>query len=128
MAYTIKEVSEKTGVSRYTLRFYEKESVLPHVRRDENGVRLYSESDIDWIETVQVLRSTGLPLAEIKEYVELYKGGRKTLDQRRTLMMRQKNKVEEQISLFMKTLERINYKLALFDAQEEKLVNLPQTK
>lgn len=125
MAYMIKEVSEKTGVSGYTLRFYEKEGVLPHVRRDENGVRMYSDSDIDWIETVQVLRSTGLPLAEIKEYVELYKGGRKTLQQRKTLMMHQRNKVEGQISLLIKTLEKINYKIALFDAQEEKIEKLP---
>ncbi|WAH39443.1 MerR family transcriptional regulator [Alicyclobacillus dauci] len=125
MAYTVKEVSEKTGVSRYTLRFYEKEGVLPHVGRDKNGVRLYIDSDIDWIETVQVLRSTGLPLAEIREYVELYKGGRKTLQQRKTLMTRQKNKVEEQISRLIKTLEKINYKLALFDAQEEKFEKLP---
>ncbi|MFB5676350.1 MerR family transcriptional regulator [Paenibacillus terreus] len=125
MTYTIKEVAEKTGVSGYTLRFYEKEGVLPHVKRDVNGVRVYSDTDIDWIETVQVLRSTGLALGEIREYVELYKGGRETLPQRKKLMMHQKSKVEDQISRLIKTLEKINYKLALFDAQEEKIEKMP---
>ncbi|MDB5052150.1 MAG: MerR family transcriptional regulator [Bacilli bacterium] len=125
MTYTIKEVSEKTGITPYTLRFYEKEGVLPHVKRDENGIRMYSDSNIDWIETVQVLRSTGLPLSEIKEYVELYKGGDSTLQQRKHMMARQKGKVEEQIFRLMKTLEKINYKMALFDAQEKEFEKLP---
>ena len=125
MAYTVKEVSEKTGVSPYTLRFYEKEGVLPNVERDPNGARLFSDSIIGWIETVQALRSTGLSLSEIREYLELYNGGDETLPQRKRMLARQKSKVEEQIALLMKTLERLNYKLALIDAQENRFEKLP---
>jgi DNA-binding transcriptional MerR regulator len=74
---------------------------------------------------VQALRSTGLPLAEIKEYVELYKSGDSTLPDRRVMLAHQKSKVEEQISLLMKTLEKLNYKLALIDAQDNKFEKLP---
>ncbi|WP_248924673.1 MerR family transcriptional regulator [Paenibacillus hamazuiensis] len=125
MAYTVKEISKKTGISPYTLRFYEKEGVLPTVDRDANGVRMFNEHYIDCIEMVQALRSTGLPLTEIKQYVELYKRGESTLQQRKKMLARQKSKVEEQISLLMKTLEKLNYKLALIDVQDNQFERLP---
>lgn len=125
MAYTIKEIAKKTGISPYTLRFYEKEGVLPAVDRDANGARKFNDHYIDCVETVQALRSTGLPLAEIKRYVELYKSGDRTLQQRKTMLTGQKSKVEEQITRLMKTLEKLNYKLALIDAQENKFDRLP---
>jgi Predicted transcriptional regulators len=125
MEYTIKEVSKKTGVSAYTLRFYEKEGLLPNVDRNANGIRMFCDDNIAWIETVQALRSTDLPLSEIKQYLELYKDRDKTLQQRKEMLAHQKSKVESQISRLMKTLERINYKLALIDAQENKFPRLP---
>lgn len=125
MAYTIKEVVKKTGITAYTLRFYEKEGVLPAVDRDVNGVRKFNEHYMDCVETVQALRSTGLPLAEIKQYVELYKSGDRTLHQRKAMLANQKSKVEEQITRLMKTLEKLNYKLALIDAQDNKFDRLP---
>lgn len=125
MAYTMKEVVQKTGITPHTLRFYEKEGVLPAVDRDANGIRQFSDHFIDCVETVQALRSTGLPLAEIKQYVELYKCGDRTLPLRKVMLVDQKNKVEEQIARLMKTLEKLNYKLALIDAQENKFERLP---
>lgn len=125
MAYTVKEVSDKTGVSAYTLRFYEKEGVLPQIDRDMNGMRMFDESIIDWIETVQALRSTGLSLGEIRQYLELYRDGNTTLEQRKEILSLQKSKVEEQISLLMKALERLNYKLALIDVQQNRFDKLP---
>ncbi|MFB5762416.1 MerR family transcriptional regulator [Paenibacillus medicaginis] len=125
MTYTVKEISQKMGISPYTLRFYEKEGVLPVVERNASGARMFNEHYLDCIEMVQALRSTGLPLAEIKEYVELYKSGDSTLPERRIMLAHQKSKVEEQISLLMKTLEKLNYKLALIDAQDNKFEKLP---
>ncbi|MEK3733002.1 MULTISPECIES: MerR family transcriptional regulator [Paenibacillus] len=125
MAFTMKEVVERTGISPYTLRFYEKEGVLPAVDRDANGVRKFSDHYVDCVEMVQALRSTGLPLAEIKEYAELYKSGNRTLPLRKMMLLSQKNKVEDQISRLMKALEKLNYKLALIDAQENRFERLP---
>jgi len=125
MGYTMKEISEKMGITPYTLRFYEKEGVLPIADRDANGVRMFNEHYIDCIETVQALRSTGLPLAEIKQYVELYKMGDSTLQQRKKLLVLQRSKVEDQITLLLKTMEKINYKLALIDVQDNKFAKLP---
>lgn len=125
MAYTVKEISQKTGISPYTLRFYEKEGVLPIVGRGPNGARLFNEQYVDMVKTVQALRSTGLPLAEIKEYVALYKRGSSTLEPRKKLLKRQKSKVQDQIALLMSELEKINYKLALIEAQQNNFEQLP---
>lgn len=125
MAYTVKDISQKTGISAYTLRFYKKEGVLPVVDRGANGARMFNEQYIDMVKTVQALRSTGLPLAEIKEYVELYKRGDSTLQPRKKLLEHQKSKVQEQISLLMSELEKINYKLALIEAQQNHFEQLP---
>ncbi|RKL66232.1 MerR family transcriptional regulator [Salipaludibacillus neizhouensis] len=125
MSFTVKEVSKITDVTPYTLRFYEKEGVLPYVKRDKNGFRTYSQGDIEWIECVQVLRSTGLPLKEIKEYVELYQIGDSTLARRKKLMSNQKEKVTKHINKLMKTLELINYKMALYEVQEKKIDKFP---
>ncbi|MNO25154.1 HTH-type transcriptional regulator AdhR [compost metagenome] len=125
MAYTVKEVSGKTGVTTHTLRFYEKEGVLPPIDRNMNGDRMYTDFDIDMIETVQALRSTGLSLGEIKQYVELYQAGDSKLQERKSLLAHQKSKVENQISLLIKTLEKINYKMALIDAQENRFEKMP---
>ena len=89
------------------------------------GCRIFSEHYIDCIETVQALRSIGLPLAEIKQYVELYKSGDSTLQQRKNLLVHQKSKVEEQVTFLLKTLEKINYKLALIDVQGNTIEKLP---
>ena len=125
MLYTVKQVKEITGISPYTLRFYEKEGVLPQVERDANGVRIYRDININWINTVQALRSTGLSLKEIKDYTELYMRGDETLQQRKKILTEQRGKVEDQISHLIKTLEKLNYKLALIDAQENRFDMLP---
>ena len=121
MTYTIKDVSKKTGITSHTLRFYEKKGVLPYAERNENGIRLYDQSSIDWIETILALRSTGIPLAEIKEYVELHKDGDQTLQQRKEIMTEHKLRVEKQMLQLIRTLEKINYKMALYDMQLEEM-------
>ncbi|MBG9915311.1 MerR family transcriptional regulator [Bacillus sonorensis] len=123
--YTIKEVSEMTGISNYTLRFYEKEGVLPSVKRDESGKRAYDEENIEWLHFVVALRSTGMPLSEIKQYVNWYKEGDSSLPKRKQMMIDHKAKIEQKMRELYKYLEQINYKLALYDVQEKTLNQLP---
>lgn len=123
MSYTVKEVSQKTGVPAHTLRFYEKQGVLPFAERNENGNRLYDESSIEWIETIVALRSTGMSLADLKQYLDYFQDGDNTLLERRQLMADHKIKVEDQLMQIIKTLEKINYKMALYDVQLKELEN-----
>ncbi|MGG6311855.1 MerR family transcriptional regulator [Paenibacillus macerans] len=116
---TIKEVSEETGLSTYTLRYYEREGILPNVKRDSSGNRLYDSESMEWLQFILSLRATGMPLAEIKQYVDLYKKGESTFRQRKQMMLDHKEKVEKNVAEILKYLEIINYKLALYDIQEK---------
>ncbi|MBB6633191.1 MerR family transcriptional regulator [Cohnella thailandensis] len=122
--YTIKEVSEDTGISSYTLRYYEREGILPYVKRDSSGNRLYDEESMEWLNFILALRSTGMPLAEIKHYVDLYQEGESTLNMRKQMMLKHKEKIEKNLSDTLKYLEQINYKLAIYDMQEKGLAKM----
>ncbi|MBA2682774.1 MAG: MerR family transcriptional regulator [Ktedonobacteraceae bacterium] len=67
---TIQEVAEKTGISAYTIRFYEKSGVLPHIQRAESGVRQFSDADVDFLLFLIDLKKTGMSLEEIAEFTE----------------------------------------------------------
>lgn len=121
MNYSIKEFSLKTGLSISTLRFYEKERVLPFVKRDGYGYRIYDDENIEWIDFILALRSTGMPIAEIKRYVDLYKEGEKTIQERKQMILDHKVNVQKEIMQMNRYLDKINYKLSLYDILEEDL-------
>lgn len=96
---TIKEVSEKYGISSYTLRYYERVGMIPPVERTEGGIRNYGEDDIKWVELVLCMRSAGLPIEAIIEYVRLSRLGDSTfkaclelLSEQREALISQKEK------------------------------------
>ncbi|MCT4663003.1 MAG: MerR family transcriptional regulator, partial [Tissierellales bacterium] len=95
--YKIKEVSEKTGISAYTLRYYEKEGILPSIERDKSGQRVYSDENIAWLEIVVCLKDTNMPLEEIKEIVRLSMIGDETIDERKQILLEHRKKIQNQI-------------------------------
>lgn len=125
MAFSIKEVTIKTGISAHTLRFYEKEGVLPFVKRDASGNRIYDDENLEWMDFIMALRSTGMPLVDTKRYVELYEKGDCTIQERKQMMLDHKTKVEEQMMQFHRYLEKINYKLALYSVMEKEIKKFP---
>lgn len=74
MTYTISEIAEKMGVSVFTLRFYDKEGLLPFVERI-NGRRVFKDEDFAWLRVISCLKTTGMPIREIREYIALCSGG-----------------------------------------------------
>lgn len=65
MSYSISEVAEKLNLTVYTLRYYDKEGLMPFVERSSNGTRLFKDSDIDALKVIECLKSTGMPIKEI---------------------------------------------------------------
>jgi MerR family transcriptional regulator, aldehyde-responsive regulator len=116
MAYTIKEVSNKVNLSAYTLRYYEKEGLLPYVRRNKHGNRLFGDEDLEWIGLICCLRDTGMPVAEIKRYVDLCMKGDETVLTRRQIIQNQKIFIEKQIEEMKVHLEKVNNKLKHYDS------------
>jgi len=72
---TISEVAERTGLTRHTLRYYERDGLMLGVGRAGSGHRRYSERDLGWIELITKLRATGMPIREVRRYAELVRAG-----------------------------------------------------
>ena len=93
---TIKEVSEKYDISADTLRYYERIGMIPEVTRNANGIRNYQKSDLGWVELAICMRSAGLPVEALIEYVKLFQKGDSTFAARLQLLQEQREKLEEQ--------------------------------
>ena len=119
MNYSIKQVSEKTNLKPYVLRYYEKEGLLPSVSRSESGIRRYSEYDLEWIGLICCLKNTGMSIKQIKDFVELSLQGNETLKKRCDLLIEHKRNVEEQILEMQIHLQKVACKINYFTAQYE---------
>lgn len=114
MGYSIGQVAKKTGLGVHTLRYYEKEGLLPFVRKSGSGLRIYSDSDIGWLGMIECLKGTGMTLKGIKQYIDWYIEGDSTLEQRLEMFKRQKVKLEEQLAELQKNMAKIDYKISLY--------------
>ena len=111
---TIKEVGEKYGISGDTLRYYERVGMIPPVRT-AGGIRDYGEEDLRWVELVVCMRSAGLPIEAIIEYVRLFQMGDSTFQARLQLLQEQRETLLEQKEQIERTLDRLNYKIARYE-------------
>lgn len=116
---TIKEVAEKYDISADTLRYYERVGMIPKVTRRPNGIRDYQESDLGWVELAICMRSAGLPIEVMIEYVKLYKEGNNTIPARLELLQEQMNVLKEQKAQIESTVERLAYKISKYEEAME---------
>jgi len=116
MAYSIGQVAEKTGLSSYTLRYYDKEGLMPFVHRGNGGRREFTDSDMDFIDLISCLKETGMSLKEIKDFVNMSMEGDDTLEARLAMFKRQRDEVIKQIEQSQKYLEKLDYKVRYYEA------------
>lgn len=112
---TIKEVSEKFGISQDTLRYYERVGLIPPVTRTTNGNRDYQESDLGWVENAVCMRNAGVPIEALIEYVKLYQMGDTTFEARRQLLQEQYDVLQEQKEQIEATMKRLAYKVSRYE-------------
>ncbi|MCM3400023.1 MerR family transcriptional regulator [Oceanobacillus profundus] len=110
MTYSISEVAKKLNLTVYTLRYYDKEGLMPFVERTPNGTRLFKESDIDALNVIECLKSTGMPIKEIKKFIDWCSDGDSTLQKRYDMFLERKAVAEAQLEELKKTMELINHK------------------
>ncbi|MGP4066396.1 MerR family transcriptional regulator [Oceanobacillus sp. M65] len=108
--YSISEVARELNLTVYTLRYYDKEGLMPFIKRTESGTRLFKESDIDALRIIECLKSTGMPIKEIKDFIDWCSDGDSTLQKRYDMFMERKASVEAQIEELKKTMELIEHK------------------
>lgn len=111
----IAEVSEKYGLSLDTLRYYERIGLIPTVTRTPNGIRDYNETDINRVEFIKCMRSAGLPIEVLIDYVGLVQQGDATVDARKEILKEQRVLLVAKIAELQKTLNLLDYKISLYE-------------
>lgn len=112
---TISEVSKKYDISPATLRYYEREGLIPGVTRNAGGIREYDEAACEWVGTIKWLRSAGLGIEALAEYAALAQQGDETCLQRRELLQNQRVLLAGRIEALQESLERLDRKIAYYE-------------
>lgn len=115
MSYTMKEASDLLGIPASTIRYYDKEGLLPFMERKESGYRVFSQKDIQTLRLVECLKNTGMTIKDIRTFFEWVMQGESTMQQRYEMFLKQRHIVKEQIKQLEKTLEIIDYKCELYE-------------
>lgn len=110
MLYTVGEMAKRLGVPASTLRYYDKEGLLPFVERSSSGIRMFKDADFEWLQIIGCLKKTGMRLADIKRFVEMAMQGDETIDKRLALIVKQKKSVKQQIDELNSTLNTLEFK------------------
>ena len=119
MYYTVCEVARRLNLSPHTIRFYSKEGLLDFVDRDQNGNRIFKESDFERLFIIASLKRAGMTIKQIREFTLLCDEGDTTIAQRLKIITDQKASVEEQITELQDALDVLKYKTWLYEVALE---------
>ena len=126
MNYSIGEVSRMFGLPQSTLRYYDKEGLLPHIQRQGAGIRRFDEQAIEALRVIECLKKSGMEIKDIRQFMEWCAQGSSTYPQRRAMFIRQKESVEAEIARMNRVLDMLSFKCwyyeqAIKDGNEQRL-------
>lgn len=111
----ISEVSEQSGLSVDTLRYYEKIGLLPPVDRTDSGIRDYSELDMRRVDFIKCMRTAGLPIEVLIEYFGLVQQGDGTIEARKEILQEQRAHLVARMAEMQETLDLLTYKIQVYE-------------
>ena len=125
--YTVGEMAKRLDVPTSTLRYYDKEVLLPFVERSSGGIRMFQDKDMEWLQVIRCMKQAGMPLKAIREYIQLAMQGDETISQRLDLFRKQREVLQEKMVELQRTMEALDYKCWYYEvAQEAGSTDLPQ--
>ncbi|MDE6621507.1 MAG: MerR family transcriptional regulator [Lachnospiraceae bacterium] len=113
--YSAKEAAKITDLSTATLRYYEKEKLMPKIARNSKKYRQYTDEDIEWIKMIQCMRRANIPIHSIKEYVSLLIQGGETLEQRFVMVQNHMEDIKKQMTDLQHALDLTQKKLSFYE-------------
>lgn len=119
MVFTVGEMAKLLGVPTSTLRYYDKEGLLPFVERSPGGMRLFQDKDYEWLQIINCLKKTGMPLKEIRIYIDMAMQGDSTIDGRLKLLLKQREAVQAQMADLQKTLDTLDFKCWYYETAQK---------
>ncbi len=130
MLYTVGEMAKILGIPASTLRYYDKEGLLPFVERSSGGIRMFTDKDHEWLKVIECLKQSGLSIKDIRNYIGMaIQGDESSLVKRLTLFQARRDAVKKQMEDMQETLELLEFKCwyyeqAIQDGTEEKVRSL----
>ncbi len=115
MVYTVGETAKLLEVPASTLRYYDKEGLLPFVERSSGGIRMFRESDFEWLQIIGCMKKAGMSIRDIRKYIELALQGDDTIDTRLEMFRRQRETLKRQLKEMQRTLETVEYKCWFYE-------------
>jgi len=114
LEYTISQAAKKMNLTTYTLRYYDREGLLPSIKRNEWGNRIFTPDDLEMLSVVCCLKNTGMSIKDIKKFTDWQNQGNYTLHARNDMLLRHKENVLKQIDSLKKNLHLIDRKLSYY--------------
>lgn len=119
MSYTIRQVADKMGVAVSTLRYYDKEGLLPFVDKKPDGTRVFKDEDFQGLGIIACMKNSGMPIKDIKRYMDLCMEGDNTLKDRLKIFHERKEYVQKQMEELKKVMETIEHKIWYYETAIE---------
>ncbi|MGM9579498.1 MAG: MerR family transcriptional regulator [Evtepia sp.] len=119
MEYTIGEMARRLGLSPSALRYYDQEGLLPFVKRSADGRRVFQDADYEWLQVIECLKKTGMPLKDIRDFIHMAMEGDATIDHRLALIIRQQEAVRRQMAELEETLDTLAFKRWYYETAKE---------
>ncbi|MEE1014486.1 MAG: MerR family transcriptional regulator [Lachnospiraceae bacterium] len=119
MIYTIGEMAKKLGTSASTLRYYDKEGLLPFLEHPKGSIRVFTDKDYEWLHIVECLKKTGMQLKDIRAFIHMAMQGDETINERLQLFIKQREIVQKQIDQLQQTMDVINFKCWYYETAKE---------
>lgn len=115
MSYSIGEVANATGIAISTLRYYDREGLFPNMERTNGGIRVFSDTEIETIKIIECLKTSGMPIKDIKQFLNWCQEGDASLQKRRDMFYERLEVVTKQMEELQKTMDTIKYKCWYYD-------------
>lgn len=127
MVYTVGKMAKLLGVTASTLRYYDKEGLLPFVERSSGGIRMFRESDIEWLRVIGCMKKAGMSIKDIRQYIELALKGDDTIELRLMMFQHQKKVLQQKLEEMQHTMDMVEYKCWYYEtAKAAGTVEVPQ--
>ena len=119
MYLTVGEIAKRLGLNASTLRYYDKQGLLPFVERSESGIRLFKENDMGMLNMIECLKGTGMSIKDIKTFIDFYDTGDDEFKNRLDIIQHQKANVLAQMELLNYNLDMLDYKEFYYNKAKE---------
>ncbi len=120
---TIKDAAREVNLTPHTLRYYESEGLMPFLKRDEVGHRVFGQEDIEWLQFICCLRNTGMSIREMKSFVKLYEQGDATIPERMDVLYEHRLVIEDKLKEMQQYLVNINNKIRYYEGVYEDVLD-----